>query len=275
MDARPDSIPMNPIFRRLAQSVRPLCFLLLAGGRLAAAEGENTFPINVRAVVDRPFKGFGVEPLHEHGKSYAIVSIKQIDNPTNRLARPVNEFALLKNLRHVLATHGFREAPANTRPEIILTVLYGRGWLRNPYLDDSMIDELSGGIDGISAGGARVVTIVGIPKNVIRHKEPGYEEKVQRADGEKLILNLTAWQPPEPRKAGAKKVKPRQLWHTTINTDDADQDLNELMEKMLAAGAAYFDREIEQEEVSIPSTLPEGRVNVGTPTVVEPNPPRK
>ncbi|MCX6945515.1 MAG: hypothetical protein NT173_12300 [Opitutales bacterium] len=148
---------MNPIFRRLAQSVRPLCFLLLAGGRLAAAEGENTFPINVRAVVDRPFKGFGVEPLHEHGKSYAIVSIKQIDNPTNRLARPVNEFALLKNLRHVLATHGFREAPANTRPEIILTVLYGRGWLRNPYLDDSMIDELSGGIDGISAGGARVV----------------------------------------------------------------------------------------------------------------------
>jgi hypothetical protein len=257
-----------------------LAIALLAGAVLLglpahAVEPADDFAINVRTYVDRPFKGLRKEPLREHGKVYAIVSVEQIDNPANKLVRRVNEYALLKNLRQVLAKRGFREAPPDTKPEILLTVLYGRGWLKNPYLDDSVIDELSGGIDGINSYGARVVTIVGIPKDVIRHKEPGFEEKLQRADGEKLIINLTAWQYPEPRKPGEKKQKPRELWHTTINTDDADQDLNQQMEKMLAAGAAYFDREMDKEEVTTRSSMPEGHVDVGTPTVVEPTKPRK
>lgn len=240
----------------------------LAASRLAAGDGD--FPINVRATVDRPFKGLRREPLRDHGKVYTIVSMDLIDNPDNKLVRPVNEFALIKNLRHVLSTHGFREAVGDTKPDILLTVLYGRGWLRNPYLEDGQIDGLSGGIDGIDSGGARVVTITGIPKDALKHKEAGYEEKVQRADGEKLIINITAWQYTGPRKEGTKKEKPKQLWHTTINTDDADQDLNALMEKMLAAGAVYFDREMDQDEITVSSSLPEGKVKVGTPTVVEP-----
>jgi hypothetical protein len=118
--------------------------------------------------------------------------------------------------------------------------------------------------------GGRTVTIIGIPKDIIRHKEAGYEEKLQRADGEKLIINITAWEYPGAKKDGVKKKRPRQLWYTTVNTDDADQDLNEQMEKMLAAGAVYFDREMDKEETTVFSNLPEGRVEVGTPTVVEP-----
>ncbi len=242
---------------------------------LRAAPGESDFNINVRSDVDRPFKGFGKETLREHGKVYAIISIQQIDNPTNKLVRPVNEYDLLKDLHQVLTNHGYREAPAGTTPDILLTVLYGRGWLRNPYLDDGMIDPYNGGIEGIRAGGAPVVTIVGVPKDAFRHKDAFYEEKLQRAEGEKLIINITAWQPPEPRKAGAKKAKPRQYWRTTINTEDADQDLNVLKEKMLRAGAVCFDQVIDREEITVSSSLPEGHVEVGISTVVEPSQARK
>ena len=232
--------------------------LPLLGVRGGAADDD--FQINVRSSVERAFKGLGKEPPRDHGRTYSIISIEQIDNLDNKLVRPVNEFALLKNLNKVLDRHGFHEAAGDAKPEILLTVLYGRGWLLNPYLDDDVI----GGMD------SEVVTIVGIPKDVIRHKEPGFEEKVQRAGGEKLIINVTAWQYPAEKKAGAKRAKPKELWRTTINTDDADQDLNVQMEKMLAAGAVYFDREIDKEEVSVSSALPEGDVKVGTPVVIDP-----
>jgi hypothetical protein len=241
---------------------------ILAGVFASAAEGE--YRINVRATVDRPFKGLGKEPLREHGRVYSIVSIEEIVNVESKLVRPVNEFALLKNLNRVLAKRGFREAAPGTDPDILLTVLYGRGWLKNPYTDDSMIETDAPGIDGVGSMGGRTVTIIGIPKDIIRHKEAGYEEKLQRADGEKLIINITAWEYPGAKKDGVKKKRPRQLWYTTVNTDDADQDLNEQMEKMLAAGAVYFDREMDKEETTVFSNLPEGRVEVGTPTVVEP-----
>ncbi|MDB6168828.1 MAG: hypothetical protein JWM88_1692 [Verrucomicrobia bacterium] len=263
------SCPPAPGF--FVPAVRMLALAVVVGLTLLRARAdEPEYQINVRSEVERAFKGLGKEALREHGKVYTVISIEQIDNPENKLVRPVNEFALLKNLNRVLAAHGFREAAAGTNPEILVTVLYGRGWLKNPYTDDGMIETDAPGIDGIGAMGGRTVTIVGIPKDAMRHLEPGYEEKQQRADGEKLIINVTAWEYRGPRKEGEKRTKPKQLWHTTINTDDADQDLNAQMEKMLAAGAVYFDRVIDKEELTVSSSLPEGHVNVGTPTVVEP-----
>ena len=38
---------------------------------------------------------------------------------------------------------------------------------------------------------------------------------------------------------------------------------------MLKAGAAYFDKDIKTPEVEFPSGVPEGKVNVGTPEVVD------
>ena len=52
--------------------------------------------------------------------------------------------------------------------------------------------------------------------------------------------------------------------------DPEHRDLNAIAEKMLAAGAPYFGRELKEEEVDVYKPLPEGRVNVGTPEVVEP-----
>jgi hypothetical protein len=53
--------------------------------------------------------------------------------------------------------------------------------------------------------------------------------------------------------------------------DDPDhRDLNASMAKMLEAGAPYFDKEPKGPEVDIYKPIPPGRVNVGTPEVVEP-----
>ena len=94
---------------------------------------------------------------------------------------------------------------------------------------------------------------------------------MQKAQYEKLCIRLTAWQYPTDPKA-----KPKQLWHTTMIVDDPDhRDLNTIAAEMLAAGAPYFDKEIKEEEVDVNKPLPEGRVNLGTPEVVDPFKPRE
>jgi hypothetical protein len=64
------------------------------------------------------------------------------------------------------------------------------------------------------------------------------------------------------------------MWAALMNVDDPDhRDLNTIFKDMLAAGAPYFDRAMEEPEVSVFKPLPEGNVQVGTPTVVEPTKP--
>jgi hypothetical protein len=45
--------------------------------------------------------------------------------------------------------------------------------------------------------------------------------------------------------------------------DPSNRDLNHFIEEMLAAGSAYFDRQIDSEEVTVRSNIPEGRVIPG------------
>lgn len=94
---------------------------------------------------------------------------------------------------------------------------------------------------------------------------PGYFEKVVSNSAEKLFIAIIAWQFPT-----TSREKPKEVWRTVMVTDDPDQDLNLISEKMLAAGGGYFDHLIEDEEVTLPASVAEGHVTVGTPTVVEP-----
>ena len=60
------------------------------------------------------------------------------------------------------------------------------------------------------------------------------------------------------------------LWKTIMVVDDPDhRDLNAIAEKMLEAGAPYFDKEIREPEATIFKPLPDAHVNVGTPEVVD------
>ncbi len=219
--------------------------------------------IQVRSEVDRPFEGWRKAKLKEHGKLYAIIAISEAPSDL-KLVQPVDEDNLLRILRVELTKRGFVEITPKQQPEIVLTVTYGRGLLRNPYQDDSMVNDSSD---------PPVVTITGaFPTQLIRQKEKDFEEKLQNANFEKLFIRVTAWKFPEkvPGVDPGKKIKPYQLWKTIIITDDpTNRDLNQFLEKMLAAGANFFDREIEKEEAEIVDTLPEGKVTVGDIKVLE------
>lgn len=239
-----------------------ICLLLLPTGHATTSGEDIPLTIAVRSMVDRPFQGFRKAPLKEHGKLYHIGYIQETLQDV-KLVRPVDEGMLRHHLGVELAKRGFREITGEESPDIILTVHYGRGLLHNPYLDDTIVNENTN---------PPTVTIIGsIPTQLMRQKEHNFEMKLQNANFEKLFIRITAWANPakqDPPKPG-KKFKPKALWKTTIVIDDpAGRDLNHFMEKMLAAGAKYFDREIEEEEALIRTDLPEGHVKLGDAKVV-------
>lgn len=218
--------------------------------------------IQVRSEIDRPFKGWGREEAKDHGKVYLLASVTE-GKSEQALVMPLDEKLLIKHLREQLAKRGYREYTPEEPPELVLTVLYGRGYLKNPYLKDAMYNEMFD---------PPVSTILaGNPKQLMRQKEYGYEEKLQTANFEKLFIQVNAWAhpdtQPEPKKG--KKKKPKLLWKTTMITDDPmHRDLNQFVEKLLSAGSSYFDQEMEDDEAFIRTDLPEGFIEYGDTVIM-------
>ena len=95
--------------------------------------------------------------------------------------------------------------------------------------------------------------------------ENGLEMPSGKVGREMLYIQVSAQQcPSDP------KDKSKQLWNTTMGVYDPDRwDLNEIAQKMLEAGAPYFDGEDKELTVDFYKQPPEGRVFVGTPVPVE------
>ena len=236
--------------------------LLLPGVRAQA----NELDIQVRSMLlDKPLDhtfGKSVVPdTGNHGKVYAIVAV-QLIQADEKIVKPVDAHVLMDEVRHELDTHGFRQVVKGQKPEILLTVQYGRAWLTNPYFGGGQAQAMQkqdGDVMKQDLG-------MGDAGALMRLQEIGAEAKAQRAQYEKLLIKITAWEYTTDPKAHAKR-----LWHTLMIVDDPDhRDLNNIAAEMLAAGAPYFDREVKGEEVDVTKPLPEGHVNVGTPEVVEP-----
>ena len=178
---------------------------------------------------------------------------------------------------HELDTHGYRAVAKGQTPEILITVHYGRAWLRNPYLTDKADNLATDGISSI-AGIDRLPNgrdinrqnVVGSTTQFMDRMSTGYEAKIQKAAAEKLYIRVTGWKYPADSKA-----KARMLWQTTVIVDDPDRwNLNAVAGGMLAAGAPYFNREIAEREIEVHPPVPEGHVNVGAVSVVEPPAPK-
>lgn len=231
--------------------------LLMTAARLGARTEAvaSTVSIDVRSSVDQRWSGIHKGGAIPHGKLYGIAAINETPSE-EKLVKPVNQARLIRQLRTELSLRGYVEIAAGQKPDVVLTVHYGRGFLRNPYTEGLMLVE-----DG---GPAPVATII-MPDQLFRQKEGAFELKLQSAQAEKLFLRITAWKFPE-----RPKEKPAQLWQTTMLVDDPQHlDLNEVTGKMLAAGADYFDRQIDREEVEINSDTVERRVVVGPMKVLE------
>ena len=259
--------------RRLSLLVTLAC----AGLVTASAQAqESQLDVGVRSNVADSANSRATGP----GQTFGILSVEEIKSDL-RLVSPVDERALLSQLLHELEANGFREFTKGHRPDILLTVSYGRGGLRNPYFrgNDTVVagvatvpaQDLPSTPDGVSEGPGSIrqevptlTVTMASPQRIFDEKTPGFESKLQRAGYEKLFIRVTAWQYP----AGSGK-KNKQLWKTIMVVDDPDhRDLNLVAAQMLEAGAAYFGKEIKDPEVDVYKPLPNGQVRVGSPEVI-------
>jgi len=211
--------------------------------------------IDVRSTVDAKWVGFRKLATVAHGKLYLLAAVSEVPS-AQKMIKPVDRGALAALLRQELLRHGFREITPQEIPQTVLTVTYGRGFLRNPYLADAMLEEESTGV---------LTATITSPKQMMRMREFDAEGKLQKAQFEKLYVAVTAWQ--YPAKAGDKPVL---LWRTVMLTDNPDgRDLNLALPAMFAAGVGWFDRDIKEGEVTVKSTMPAGTVKLGPLEVIE------
>lgn len=234
---------------------------ILAGAAVAASAATTPsdegvpLDIDVRSTIDAKWEGFRKLAAVKHGKLYLLAAVTEVPS-ARKMIKPVDQAALAARLRQELSHHGFREITPQEIPETVLTVTYGRGYLRNPHLADAMLDEETTGVP--------TATITS-PKQAMRMREFDAEGKLQKAQWEKLFVAVTAWQ--YPARPGD---KPNQLWRTVMVTDNPDgRDLNLALPAMFAAGAAWFDRDTKEGEVTVKSTMPAGTVKLGPLEVIE------
>ena len=232
-----------------------LALASMPGAEAPPSDAGVPLEIDVRSAVDQGWAGLRKRGAVTHSKRYLLAAISEVPS-AEKMARPVDPGALAAHLRQELARHGFREITAQEIPEVVLTVTYGRGFLRNPHLEDAMLDDATTGVP--------TATITS-PKQAMRQRGFNAEARLQKAQFEKLYLAVTAWKYPE-----ARGEKPHFFWRTVMAVDNPDgRDLNLALPAMLAAGAGYFDREIKDPEVTINSTLPTGTVKLGPLDVIE------
>ena len=230
---------------------------LAAGASLASAQTEQA-NIGVRTtVVDGWVHPKGKQSADGgHSKVYAVLAVAAVDQE-NKLVKPVDANAMLAILHRELAANGFKQVAKGDKPGVLLSVSYGRGYVRNPY--DEGQGAIQRGVDGIP-----VITVIGDAKQLFEEAQAGYLAKQQKAQYEKLFIRVTAFAFPQ-----EKDAKMKMLWKTIIVADDPDhRDLNALAETMLKVGAPLFDKEVADKEVDLYKPLPDGHVNVGTPEVV-------
>jgi hypothetical protein len=254
----------------------------MAAGLVAVAVGAAPPPIDdgdriaiaVHATVDRPFHGLSRVPARDFGRSFALAAVRQAPSP-DPLVRPVEREAVQQALLAELLRQGYRPAAADEHPEVVISALYGRGYLHNPYSKDPLAGHAAPmGMPGVGGGGVPMVTINALSPELARRVEFGYLDKVRNADYEKLFISIAAYAHPEaaPPARGRKAAapKPHLLWRTVISVDYPEAvDLNAVLGEMLAAGAGYFNRETRDGQAYHPVSLPAGSVRIGPLEVIE------
>jgi hypothetical protein len=249
-----------------AERTRPLSFArraMLAAACLAScmpATHAATVPpeIGVRSMVANPAGPF------DRGRIYAILSV-QMASSDPRNALPVDEDALISHVCRALDTQGFSPAVKGQTPEILITVHYGRAWLRNPYLNDTGDSQAIEGSSSLPELRGTTHDVAGVPTRFMDEIGRRREAQIQKAGAEKLYIRVTGWRYPADPKA-----KAVMLWKTTALVDDPDHwNLNAVAGDMLEAGAPYLGRAIPEKEISVRPAVPVGHVNVGTAEVVD------
>ncbi len=205
-----------------------------------------------------------------------MVSVKPVPSE-QKLIKTLDGRSLRRLVEVQLDAQGFRERMYSEEAEILITVDYGRGYLRNPYLLDTgrTASGSYGGSGALLPGGnpnehadGPSVTITGGSRQLMSEKSTSYRAQLAKGEYEKLFIQLSAWEN-LPSGFGRGKL----LWTTLMQVDDPDhRDLNRIGGEMLKAGAPYFGRASQKAEVEIHQGRPEGQVRVGEARPVDPQP---
>lgn len=250
---------------------RALALLAALAATVLRAE-DNGLDINVRTTVELPpGKSLSAHP------TFVMLPAIEIASP-EKLVRPVPEktiTAVHQLLQEKLQAQGYVGVTDKVRPEILITVQYGRGYLPNPYTlgkTTSEVPSASPPSGKMSGETGRSVTARGVDVDYFKHHAFNYESKAQLAAQEKLFVTIAAWDFASMQK-GTKRVR---YWTTTVLVDDPDhRDLNQIYDQMISASAEFFNRQLKHEEVEISTKVREGRVEVGIPKVVDEESPKK
>lgn len=239
-----------------------LAAVLLLSPVARAQENTTNLDIGVRSGIDldehhkRKADVIYAKDISRHASIYLLASV--MPHPSiGSLIREVNAIAIAKELNRQLVAHGFREVEPGSKPQIVITVEYGRGWLPNPYSDDD-VGKVHNNLTNSDKFHAWPISEI--------FPSLSNEMNRQKADQEKLIIQVRAYRyTPDP------KEDPQLLWMTTMNVDDPDhRDLNEIYQKMLAAGAPHFDQPIDHDhELIVVDKVPEGHVKIGPVELVK------
>lgn len=223
------------------------------------------FDLQVRSEVkDKSFGKSDMKDAPVHGTVYEILAAEQ-NKSEGSLVRPVDATWLTGLAVQELNSHGYTRAARGGKPDILITILYGRGFLKNPFNDASTFATPGGG----NGSDAPSYAITGVSNQLFRESGNGFVAKQQRAEQEKLFIRLTAWRYPTERNA-----KRKELWNTTMVMSDPDHaDLNRIAPQMFAAGGNFLDHDMTQEEVELNKPLQQSHVTVGAPEVVDPDKP--
>ncbi len=250
-----------PLFSNRLAFALPLLAAALGLALLAPTARAQDVDIGVRSkVMDKDLQwSHKSDSLQDggHSKTFAILAIDEVKN-AEKLVKPVDQENILQQLYEQLLANGFTKYVKGTKPDILLTVSYGRGDMANPYIRDTGETPTMDGTPQQTITGA-------FAQQIMDEKTPGYEANLQKASFEKLFIRVTAFEFPKD-----KNTKPKMLWKTIIVADDPDhRDLNAIAAQMLKAGAPYFDKDLGKPEIQFYQGMPQGQVHVGPATVVE------
>ena len=157
-----DRMSIFPGWRRLLAAT-----VAMVGFAPAARAQEISLRVGVRStVLDQPAVKPGLSWAGEHGRIYGTMAVQEVESG-QKLVKPVDETLLMQLLAQRLNTHGFRVHSGAGKPDIVLSVRYGRGEVR---------DE----------------------------KNAGVAAQPKSAAGEKLYLQVVAWAYPANSRAQPK-----------------------------------------------------------------------
>lgn len=238
-----------------------LAALVLATLTARAQTDADLVAVSVRSGIDSAEKD-----RRDHDPAYAqdakrarlfFLAHVQEEKGARRLVNPVDAKALADEVTHQLETEGFHAVGPKQKPEIVVTVKYGRGFLPNPYSDNDRDKQHT------NLSNSDSLEIWPTHDSYV-----GLEERRQRARHEKLIIQVRAWKYPPPPDPKQKEVL---LWMTTVYVSDPNHiDLNVFAHKMLTVAAPYFDQHVAREHEVVVLTPRHEHVNVGPTQVIDP-----